>query len=182
VAENFDLKEAIGREAAGEIRAGEVVLINDGSTCFHLASHMEAGRKVTVYTNSIAMIPELARAGVRVFVIGGEYSRDLCCLGGSLLQNSLETLRFDAAFLGADAVDEKGNCRVNDPETARVTRMMLRCARRSILLADHTKAAAGAHAAYAPVSAFDLWITTRGMPPALLRRFSKMTSVREVAP
>ncbi|MBA4387734.1 MAG: hypothetical protein C0404_07115 [Verrucomicrobia bacterium] len=180
VALNFDLKEALGREAAKEIRPGSIVLINDGSTSFHLAAHLESVGRVTVYTNSIAMVPELIRhPGVRLYIIGGEYYRDLLCLGGSLMQKTLEHLKFDIVFLGADAVDKDGNCLVQDQETARITQMMLRTGRRKILLADHTKAAAGSHVRYGSLSDFDAWITTPGLPAADVKRFARMTEIKE---
>ncbi len=42
VAQNFVLKQAVGRAAAAEVRPGSVVLVNDGSTTYHVAAHLEA--------------------------------------------------------------------------------------------------------------------------------------------
>ncbi len=181
VAVNFELKQAIGAEAARQVRAHNALLINDGSTCFHLASCLGRGGALTVYTNSIIMLSELSRfANVRLYVLGGEYQAASACLGGSLLEEALEDIAADLVFLGTDAVDAQGRCLVLDQDTARVARVMLRHARRRILLADHTKAAAPGQVAYASLPDFDLWITTAGLPGGLRRRYLKQTLIKEV--
>lgn len=180
VANNFDMKAAIGAEAARAIKPGNVVLISDGSTCFHLASHLENVGKVTVYTNSIVMVPELVRfPNVRLYIIGGEYIKELHCLGGSLLQKTIENVKFDVVFLGADAVDANGRCLTQEQETARTAQMMMKCGRQTILLCDHTKYDAKAHVSYGSLGDFDMWITTPGLPAEAKRKLSKMTEIRE---
>jgi DeoR/GlpR family transcriptional regulator of sugar metabolism len=183
VALNFELKQAIGRAAAREVRSGETILINDGSTPFHLAPHLDRVGKLFVYTNSLAVILVLSRfPSVRLYILGGEYNPEMHLIGGSMMEQTLEGLHFDRVFLGADAVDNKGNCLVLDPDTARLTEIMLRRGSRRILLADNTKVGANAHAVYARLSDFDVWYTTPNINPAQLRQFSQQTNVKVVSP
>ncbi len=178
VATNFDLKEAIGILAAKEVRPGDRIMIDDGSTCFHLASHLDGVGRVTVFANSIAMIPELVRfPEVRLFIIGGEYRSDSFSMGGSLMENALEGLRFDTVFLGADAVDSQGRCLTSDPGTARMSKLVMKRARRKILLADHTKVGNGGHVVSCSLGEFDMWITTSGLKAADRRRYSRLTDI-----
>jgi DeoR/GlpR family transcriptional regulator of sugar metabolism len=179
VGQNFNQKRAIGRAAAQLVRSGEVILIDDGSTTFHLASNLESRAPLTVVTNSIAVIPELARfPEIQLEILGGLYNRDTNFLGGSLSERLLEVLYFDAVFVGADAVDENGVCFVRSPEVARLTQVMLKRATRRFLLADHTKAGGRGYVNYGSLKDFDLWLTTVGIPPKLIARYEKMTSVR----
>ncbi len=181
VAERFALKQAIGRAAVREVRAGDVLLINDGSTTFHLASCLGGIGPLTVFTNSVAMIGELGRfERVRLVVLGGAYDRDLFYLGGGFLARAIEALRADTVFMGADAVAPDGRCLAATPDMARDARGMLRGGRRKILLADASKAALRAGVAYAALREFDLWITTPGISAPLRRRWRRMTEVREV--
>ncbi len=180
---NFEYKSMIGRLAARQLRAGQSILINDGSTCFHLASHLGGCAPLTVYTNSIAMISELSRfPGIRISVLGGEYDRDLFYLVGSMMERILEMLEFDIVFLGTDGIDEEGRCLVGDADVARVTEVMLRRGRKRILLADHTKLKAGGSVAYASLEDFDAWITTPGLPRETARAFDPMTTIMEAQP
>jgi len=181
VALNFELKQAIGRAAAKEVKSGDAILINDGSTTFHLAPHLGNIGKLFVYTNSIAVISELSRfPDIRLYILGGEHHSDLHFLGGSIMEQVLEGLHFDSVFLGTDAIDADGNCLVADPDNSRLTEVMLRRGTRRILLADHTKVGVNAHAVYARLSGFDVWYTTSGITPMQLRRFSQQTVVKVV--
>lgn len=180
VAKHFDDKQAIGREAAREVREGDVLIINDGSTSFHLASCLGPCRGITVYTNSIAMIGELSRfPDIRLYILGGEYHSDLFYLGGSLMERVLETIEADIVFLGTDAIDDRGRCLVSDQDVARTTQLMMRRAKRKILLADATKREAAGSVVYATLRDFDLWITSGRSNPGTMKPLRKMTEIRE---
>jgi DeoR/GlpR family transcriptional regulator of sugar metabolism len=181
IALNFELKRAIGRAAAAEVHPGQTILISDGSTTFHLATHLAECNPLAVYTNSIAIVKELSwLPHTRLYVLGGEYQPKMQFLGGSITERILEMLDFDAVFLGADAIDAHGQCLVPTAEEARLTQIMLRCGRRKYLLADHTKATAQSYAAYAEIGEFDLWLTTPGLNKGQLRKFRKRTKIKEV--
>jgi DeoR family transcriptional regulator, fructose operon transcriptional repressor len=180
IALNFELKQAIGRAAAEELKEARTILINDGSTTFHLASHIRVQSGTSVYTNSIALVRELSRfPEIRLFVLGGEFDRDLQLLGGSLTELILESLNFDVVFLGANAIDQEGRCLVPSLSEARLTRIMLKRAKRKILLADHTKCHETSHATYGNLSDFDVWVTTPEVPARLAANFRKLVNIVE---
>jgi DeoR family fructose operon transcriptional repressor len=180
VAHNFGLKQSVGRAAAEEVRPGAVLLINDGSTTYHVAAHLESKAPLTVYTNSIAMITDLGRVpGIALYIMGGRYNGELYSLQGSLTEQLLERLQFDLCFIGADTVTPDGQCMVVTPEEASLTRAMLRRAKRRILLADHTKCGTGGYSAYGALGDFDLWITTPGIDPGSLETYNAMVQIKE---
>ena len=180
---NFELKQAIGRAAAKEIKSGDVILINDGSTPFHLAAHLGSVSNLFIYTTSLAVISVLSRfPGIRLYVLGGEVNPKMQFIGGALTEQILEGLHFDRVFLGADAIDPKGHCLVSDPDVARLTEIMLRRGTRCVLLADDTKVGANGHAVYATLSDFDVWYTTPKITPVQLRQFNQQTTVKIVNP
>ena len=180
MAHNFRLKQAIGKAAAVEVAPGSVLLINDGSTTYHLAGHLEGRGPLTVYTNSLAMITDLNRSpGISLYILGGKYNGQQYSLQGSLAEQVLESLQFDLCFIGADTVTPEGACMVETPEEASLVRAMLRRGRRRILLADHTKCGTGGYFAYGSLRDFQLWITTPGIPPEILRTYNSMVDVKE---
>jgi DeoR/GlpR family transcriptional regulator of sugar metabolism len=180
VAQNFALKQAVGRAAAEEVRPGSVVLVNDGSTTYHVAAHLEQKAPLAVYTNSIAMITDLGRIpGITLYILGGRYNRELYSLQGSLTERLLEGQQFDLCFIGADSVTPEGQCMVITPEEAGLTRAMLRRARRRVLLADHTKCGGSGYHAYGTLKDFNLWITTPGIAPDLLQAYRAMVEIKE---
>ena len=182
VALGFDLKQAIGRAAAEEVSPGQVILVNDGSTTFHLASWLEGKGPLTVYTNSLAMITDLSRSpDITLYILGGCYNRELYSLQGSLAEQVLLNLRIDACFIGADAVTPEGQCMVTTPEEASLTRAILRRGTRRILLADHTKVDAAGHFAYGTLADFTLWVTTPGIEPGKLEHFRTLVHIKEAS-
>lgn len=180
VAQNFVLKQSVGRAAAAEVPPGSVILVNDGSTTYHVAAHLEEKAPLTVYTNSIAMITDLGRMpGIGLYILGGKYNSGLYSLQGSLTEQLLESLQFDLCFIGADAVTQDGRCMVETPEEASLTRAMLRRSRRRVLLADATKCGSGGYFAYGALRDFNLWITTRGIAPGLTETYRTMVDIKE---
>jgi DeoR/GlpR family transcriptional regulator of sugar metabolism len=183
VVENLELKQAIGRAAATEVNDGDVILINDGSTSFHLAAHLGRVKKLSVFTNSLGIIPVLSRfPGIEVYVLGGQYDKEMRFVAGSMMERSLEELNFDKVFLGTDAIDAQGNCLTYNPNIARIAEIMLRRGARRILLADHTKAGAKGYAVYARLSDFQVWYTSPGISEVQLRRYRQQTSVNVATP
>lgn len=180
VAHNFRFKQAIGRRAAREVGAGSIVLINDGSTTFHIAAHLQGVGNLTVYTNSLAALTDLAACpDIALYLLGGRYDSGQYSLQGSLTERILESLRFDLCFLGADAITPEGLCMVGSPEEASLTQAMLRCSRRRILLADHTKCEQHGHFAYGSLRDFQLWITTPGIAPESMNLYRTMVEIEE---
>jgi len=180
VAHNFSLKQAVGKAAAAEVQPGSVLLVNDGSTTYHVAAHLEQKVPLTVYTNSIAMITDLGRIpGIALYILGGRYNSELYSLQGSLTEQILEGQQFDICFIGADTVTPEGQCMVESPEEASLTRAMLRRARRRVLLADHTKVGTGGYFAYGTLRDFNLWITTTGIARDLSSFYGTLVDIKE---
>jgi len=183
VGHHFDLKHSIGRLAADQVVAGSTLLINDGSTTFHLTTHLAHKAPLTVYTNSLAMIAELGRVrDIELYILGGKYISDLYSLRGSLTEHVLELLSIDVVFLGADAIDEEGRCLASNPEEANLTKAMLRSGRKKILLADHTKLNAEGHFVYGTLQEFDLWITSQGLDESTLNNLAIEVEIVEAKP
>ena len=177
-AKGFNLKRAIGIAATREVKNGMRLLIADSTTTFHVVTHSSHLESLTVYTNSLAIIPELRRLpSVDIYVLGGRYHPDLQYLSGGMTEQLLESLEFDIVFLGADAIDRDGRCLVTDQEVARISEVMLRRGRKKILLADHTKVEAQGYVSYAGLEDLDLWITTSGIEENLLNSYRKQTDV-----
>jgi DeoR/GlpR family transcriptional regulator of sugar metabolism len=183
VAKNYALKQAIGEAAAGLVCPGDVILINDGSTTYHLAFHLDGVENLTVFTNSIQMISALARyKNINLYILGGKYHTGLNHLSGSLTEQILEKMSFDSVFLGVDAIDSEGGCFSNTPEDARLAQIMLRTGRKKILLADRTKFNTAGFFRFSVLGDFDLLITNRIENKALFNEVKILTSIQEVIP
>jgi len=180
---NFEHKRLIGIEASHLIKPGNIVLISDGSTNFHLAAQLGNCGHITVYTNSISASTSLGRLpNVELYVLGGKHDIDMemIYLRGNLTEQMVNTLNFDLVFLGTHAIDENGNCRSRNEDIARTNKIILQRGRMKILLADPSKTKLVGNTTFANLNDFDLWITTTGIEEKLLQDYRKQTSIKEV--
>ena len=178
VAQNYHLKQAIGKQALKYVNPGDVLLINDGSTTYHLAKNLNEKAPLTVYTNSLAMISEIGtNKDIMLYIIGGLYIPELYSLRGSLTEKILESITIDVTFIGTDAINEEGRLLTRTPEEASLSRAMLKSGRKNILLADHTKLTSKGYVVFGSLQEIDLWITTEGIEQSKLDEFRKMTDI-----
>ncbi|WP_067964225.1 DeoR/GlpR family DNA-binding transcription regulator [Nocardiopsis trehalosi] len=117
--EAFDAKRAIATWAAAQIRAGETVLLDAGSTTGALAHELRAARDLTVATTGMTVLEELATAEhVHVECLGGTLRHLSAGFVGPLAEAALSRMTFDRAFLGADGVDARdGICEASLQQT-----------------------------------------------------------------
>ena len=138
-------------------------------------------RRANCINRNRIMITEISRfPNIRLNVLGGEYHAGLFYLKGSLLERILETISADIAFIGTDAVSPDGGCYCYDEDTARIAQIMIRRAKRSVLLADNTKVGAQAPVRFAGLKDFDLWITSKGLKSGERNHLKRLTCLKEV--
>jgi DeoR family transcriptional regulator of aga operon len=137
-------KRAIGAAAAAQVRDGETILLDVGSTAAAVADALVARaelRDVVVFTNGLTTALALERAIPRmtVVVLGGTLRPLQHSLVDPLATLVLDQIAVDTVFLGCNGVDaEAGVTNVNLPE-AEMKKAMLRVGKRTVVLADSSK-------------------------------------------
>lgn len=135
-------KDAIACEAARLLRPGDVVMIDGGTSTFHLAKYLP-DCPLRIITNSLRMAAALgdkrhADADVEVFLTGGYVYPQSGLLVGPQAVNTLAQYHADWAFLSVGGICEDGIFNTNEL-VVESERMMIRNADRTVVLADHTK-------------------------------------------
>jgi DeoR family fructose operon transcriptional repressor len=140
VRKNQAAKEAIAKVAAALVKDGQSVMLDSGTTTLELAKRLRGKRNLTVITTSLPIAAQLQfDRQIEVLLLGGYLRASSPDLSGALTEANLETLRADAAFLGADGVDSRGNVYQDSPELARMLTKMASAASRVYVVADHSK-------------------------------------------
>ncbi len=166
-------KDAIGAAAAELAGRGDVLLLDAGTTVGRLAWHLRQRDGITVVTNGLSALLNLADApGVEVIVLGGRLRRPNEALLGPEVQQALGRYRPDLAFLGADGLDPGRGLNCPSPEQAVIKELMAVTARATWVLADHWKLPAEPFAYWAAMPAGTGIITDAGCPPATIGTFS----------
>jgi len=133
-------KTRIAQAALAHLPNEGSVLIDAGSTTAKLVEMFPGDRELTVYTNTIPLaISLLTRPRLRVFTLGGRLRNKTFAEVGDWAVRALAEINVDVAFLGTNGISMARGLTTPDPAEAAVKRLMLGCAAKRVLLADHSK-------------------------------------------
>ena len=142
---NRAAKRAIGALAARLADGPGHIIIDSGSTAQAMAEALREAPGLTIWTTGLNVVQTLRGARQhRLLLPGGAFHAESNSLVGRAVEASLATMRFDAAFIGADSIDPAHGLSTFTEEEAHQTMAMIAAAGRTIVLADHTKFAAPA--------------------------------------
>lgn len=137
-------KKAIAALAAAEVRSGDTLYIDSGTTMAHLsaavAKSISTGMLVDVriYTNSLVNLDILSPYSV-ISLIGGEYRSPRRDFSGYIAAETMRTLRFTKCFLGADGYHPASGFTATDVNTALVNEIAVKNSRESYIVIDSSK-------------------------------------------
>ena len=132
-------KQRIAARAVQLVELDSTVYLDAGSTCLELARLLSERTDVTVVTNSLPAIVELAGRGPRLVVVGGELRPLSQALVGPLSVRLLEELYVDRAFMGTFSLSLDAGLTTTDPSEAFTKERVLSRAREVVLLVDSSK-------------------------------------------
>lgn len=157
-------KERIAAMALAEVPSEGSIILDAGSTTARLAEALPTDRELTVVVNSPVIATLLgSRPNLNVLLLGGRLrARTLATVEDWALR-ALADLYVDVAFLGTNGCSVRRGLTTPDPAEASVKRAMIAAARRTVLLADHTKLGNDHFARFGSLTDLDLIITDSGV-------------------
>ncbi len=157
-------KERIAKAALAEVPSEGAIILDAGTTTARLAQILPGDRELTVVVNSPALATMLGtRANLNVLLLGGRVRGKTLATVDDWALRPLAELYVDVAFLGTNGASVERGLTTPDPAEAAVKRAMIAAARRSVLLADHTKIGNDYLARFGSLSDLDLLITDTGL-------------------
>lgn len=157
-------KERIAKAAVAELPEEGTILLDAGTTTARLAEQLPADRELTVVTNGLAIAALLAnRPNITLFIVGGRVRSRTHAVVGEWTRNPLADTYVDVAFMGTNGISVQRGLTTPDTAEADVKRQMMASARRTVVLADHTKFAADHFARFGKVDEVDVVITDSGL-------------------
>ncbi len=107
--ENREAKQRIAACVAEQIRDGDSLMLDTGSTTAYVALALVHHSNLVVVTNSVEIARTLAtRNGNRVYMAGGELRADDAAAFGPSAQNFVRQFRVEHAVLSIGAIREDG--------------------------------------------------------------------------
>ncbi len=138
--ENVYAKKEIAQKASALIKEGDVIFLDQSSTSFYLANEIINRSSLTVVTNNIEIMMLLSGSRVKVVSSGGFISgENRNCLVGSDSEETFRNIFADIAFFSVKALSFEGVVTDCSREEISVRNIMLKNAKKSVLLCDSTK-------------------------------------------
>ncbi len=140
--EHIEEKRRIARKAYEFIDNCDVVLFDGASTVLELCRLLAEGDKkdVIVLTNALSAVNMLAgKKDITVIHIGGKVKYHLNSTVGKLAEQAIRDVRVDKTFLGVNGIDSEYGYSITSFDEAAVKKEMIRSAKQTFVLADHSK-------------------------------------------
>ena len=146
-------KKAIGRAAAGMVSAGQVVILDGGTTAVQIARHFAPELKATVVTHSPTIAVELVEhRNIEVILIGGRlFKHSVVAVGAPAIEN-IRRIHADVYFMGVTGIHADIGLTTGDFEEAQVKRALSASAAETNVLASSEKLNAVSPYVIAPLS------------------------------
>lgn len=134
-------KTAIAHKAAELVEPGMSVALSAGTTTWALTQLLLNVENLTIVTNSTRIsdvLHENPRQDRTVILTGGVRTRSNALVGPTAVA-ALRSLHVDLAFLGTHGISTKAGCTTPNFLEAETNRALFDSAKRTAVLADHTK-------------------------------------------
>lgn len=159
-------KHAIAEYAAALVEPGSAVAISAGTTTYELARCLRSVPDITVVTNSVPvaqLLHESSTPGQTVVLTGGLRTPS-DALVGPVAVTALRSLHVDRLFLGVHGIDARAGLTTPNIVEAETNRALVESARRTCILADHTKWGVVGLSTIIELDEVDLLVTDAGLP------------------
>jgi DeoR/GlpR family transcriptional regulator of sugar metabolism len=167
--ENPEEKDRIGKAAIQFIRDGETIFLGSGTTVIEIARNLPPDISLTVITNSLPVVNELAaHQGIELIVIGGMLRHNELSMVGHVAEQAVREFRADRVFLGMYAIDVGCGFTNDYPPEILTDRAILGIAPQVVVLADHSKFSRVSSMLVAPVTAAQVIITDKATPQIII--------------
>lgn len=135
-----EAKIKLAKRAVRRIEAGQVILMDGGSTNLEVAKLIPADLSLQVFTNSLPLATLLCdHPGVQVQLLGGTLLKPSQVSLGPTLFDQLAPIRADLYFMGVAAIHQQFGATVPHYEEVLVKRKMMAHSQASVVMATKQK-------------------------------------------
>lgn len=161
-------KEAIGRACAELIQPGQSVIVDAGSTVYHVARHLKP-EELQIITNSLPVANLFSSTQqIELMVSGGIIYPRLGVLVGPLAVAAFSDLHADVALMSAGGISLEGITN-SHALLIDIQKAMIRAAGKVIFCLDHTKFGRRSVAQLCELSEIDTVVTDSEAPADLVQ-------------
>ena len=138
--ENVEEKRAIADRMETLIRDGERIMLDSSSTALYVVKKLKSKRNLTVITNSVKILLEIAdKTDWTVLSTGGMLKKGGLSLMGSASEKMLSSYHVDTAICSCRGLDMELGVTDSNESDGLIKKAMFASAERRILIMDGTK-------------------------------------------
>jgi len=172
---NTQGKQKIAELISQQIEDGDHIILVASTTAVFIAKNIKQKRHLTVVTNSIEILLELADvSGWDIIATGGLLKAGSMSLLGKKAEDGISSYYVDKAFISCKGIDLKKGVTDGNDETGGVKQNMLSAAGRVYLAADSSKFGKTALSKICGLSDVDVIVTDKKPDGPWLEAFEKM--------
>jgi DeoR/GlpR family transcriptional regulator of sugar metabolism len=136
---NSDDKERIAEKASDLISDGDTIMVDSSTTCLALLQHLKQKKDLTIITNSIRLVNDFVNSPFTMISSGGILRSHSFALTGTAACATLRKYYVDLAIISCKGIDREKGLMESNEEESEIKQIMIGQAKKSILLADHSK-------------------------------------------
>jgi DeoR family transcriptional regulator, fructose operon transcriptional repressor len=164
----LDEKEAIGKACAEFIQPNQTIIIDAGTTCYHVARYLEA-KTPQIITNSLPVANLFAAANkLEVVVSGGVIYPRLGVLVGPLAVEAFGKVRADVAIMSCGGLTLEGITNSHGL-LIEIQHAMIQAARKVIFCIDSSKFGRQSISKLCDLAVADVVVTDKAVSPEMLK-------------
>jgi DeoR/GlpR family transcriptional regulator of sugar metabolism len=140
IKKNISSKQQIANIIAHLVKDGDHIILDASSTAIFAAKALRYKERLTVVTNSIEIIVELADlSDIELVLTGGSLKADYLALSGPKTIRSFSEYNVGTAILSCKGLDFSRGMTDGDDSIAETKQAIMRSAKTCILAVDHSK-------------------------------------------
>ncbi|MFI0429366.1 transcriptional repressor AgaR [Mariniflexile sp. HMF6888] len=144
---NLDAKRLIGKTAASLIHEDESIILDSGSTTIEISNNISHFKRLSVITNALDIVNNLANnKNIELLMLGGYLKDFSMSLVGPIAEQNLRQMHCNKFFLGIDGINQKTGVFTHYMEEAHLNQIMIEISEEVIVVADSTKLKKRGHA------------------------------------
>jgi DeoR family galactitol utilization operon repressor len=171
---NHDLKLAIARKARPLAESDRSLILDSGSTTQLFAQQLRTAPPLTILTTGLNIVETLWGCDQHTLILpGGVLRFEARSLTGRIVESTLQNMRFDSVYLGADSIDPTLGLSTFNEEEAHQNAAMMGVSQRTIVLVDSSKFRAPRLHRFCEISQIDVIVTDSNVPDAVSSRLTE---------
>lgn len=172
---NAAAKRDIARKAATLVPDGSLVILDQSSTCYHLAEALMDKRDLTVVTNNLEIAQLLSSTNFEVRVSGGQLcNASRICMVGEDAQQLFLNICADFAFFSSRSLSKDGIISDCNRDEVNVRIAMFKHAKYKVFLCDSSKFSSTSGYIQSHLQDVDILISEDNTAATLAHRFPSL--------